>query len=359
MSRYDHKLLLDEPVIALNRRVARELGPEAALVLQQLHFRTVAGTSDSSGHWLVVEREARRWVTWSVEGRSYDIPLGKPGKSGGDAAFRRVIEQLERDGLILVKQIQKSAWNRSNFYSIDYDAFSERFHSVESPVSPLRTEDFNESISTLSKRSKPTLKPALVRKEVEKEAERVHDSADASLWSILDQFVSRKPGDDVALDRKKLVAAERLCKLHNIGVAELAGIVDLSQSLYAGQLLAAIQVSINTKEKAAQQQKSEATAASNEHDQRAVRQVILAREKQAQTMLDTADAAQLEALSAYAQETSPPVLRQRVAECVISRQLGAPPCRVSVVKAVLGFVSRANAHQVQTSPVACENDMRH
>lgn len=358
MIRYDHKLLLDEPVIALNRRIARELGPEAALVLQQLHFRTVAGNSDSSGHWLVVEREARRWVTWSVEGRSYDIPLGKPGKSGGDAAFRRVIEQLERDGLILVKQIQKSAWNRSNFYSIDYDAFSERFHSVESPVSPLRTEDFNESISTLSKRSKPTLNPTLVRKEVEKEAERVHDSADASLWSILDQFVSRKPGDDVALDRKKLVAAERLCKLHNIGVAELAGIVDLSQSLYAGQLLAAIQAAIDTKENTARQQKSEATAAMIEQDQLTIRQSILAREEQAQALLRAADAAQLEALAAYVQETSPPFLRRRVAECVISRQLGAPPCRVSVVEAVIGFASLANPHLEQTSPAACENELR-
>lgn len=343
MSLHNHKLLLDEPVIALNRRIAREIGPEGALVLQQMHFRCVAGTSDGAGQWLVLEREGRRWVTWNAQGRKYDLPLGKSGSAGSDAAFRRVIDQLVREGLVLVQQIQKSCWNRSNFYSIDYDSFHKRFRDTEPSILSPRSEDFNDSTGGVSDPSNPPAPSGLDNNKTIKPKQRVDDDATSSIRPLLALFVSRKKGDDIALDRKKLAVVERLCEKHEIDATKLQEIVNSEQPVYAGQLLAAVQSAVNAQVEASRRQQLHAIDAATQASRNAQTTLARGREEHAQQILDAADAAQIEALWKYAQRAAPSFLRDRIENCIRTRQLGTPPFRRSVAEVTIDFFHRGAA----------------
>lgn len=201
-----HKLLLDEPVIALHPRVARELGPESAILLQQLHFRS-RGQSHAGGLWTVVHKGDESWVSWSTEGRQFDIPLARVGPGNGEAAYRRVVDCLVREGLIHVSQLLKSNWNRSNFLRLDYAAFSARFHD-SGDEAPLRADETYGSTDLGRTGSNASESTAHLQKELEKDTRE--SVSTNSLSSILDPFVSRRNGDDPNRDRRRLREVEKL-----------------------------------------------------------------------------------------------------------------------------------------------------
>lgn len=110
--------LMDEPSISLYPSLAKELGLNQAIVLQQLHFLlNIAQQSDNrynlvDGHW---------WVY-----NSYPEWQEKYFPYFSQKVIQRTFLELEANGFVIARQGMKSAHDRRKWYRIDYDAWLRR-----------------------------------------------------------------------------------------------------------------------------------------------------------------------------------------------------------------------------------------
>lgn len=118
-------LLYNEPPIAVSPTLCRLLGLAEAVFLQQLHFRLQLKRSDPRTYEKY-RVNGRDWVYWTQQELIAEIPLGKSGDP-----HKRVIRELRELGLLLVEQLHAAKWDRTNFYTIDYDAFDDWLRSQE------------------------------------------------------------------------------------------------------------------------------------------------------------------------------------------------------------------------------------
>lgn len=101
-------LLHKKHPIVINPELAVRVGLNEAIVLQQLAYwleETEAG----------IEHEGRRWVyntqeQWRLQFSFWSVDTVK-----------RAFTSLQKQGLVLVKQLAKAKHDRTNYYSIDYD----------------------------------------------------------------------------------------------------------------------------------------------------------------------------------------------------------------------------------------------
>ena len=118
-------LLYNEPPIAVSPTLCRLLGLAEAVFLQQLHFRLQLKRS-APRTYEKYRVNGRDWVYWTQQELIAEIPLGKSGDP-----HKRVIRELRELGLLLVEQLHAAKWDRTNFYTIDYDAFDDWLRSQE------------------------------------------------------------------------------------------------------------------------------------------------------------------------------------------------------------------------------------
>lgn len=99
-------LFLDKPIV-INPSLAKVIGLNEAIVLQQIHYwldKTKSGREYDGKFWIynTYEQWTEQFPFWSVD------------------TVRRAISSLRKQGLIIAKQLNKSKHDRTNFYTIDY-----------------------------------------------------------------------------------------------------------------------------------------------------------------------------------------------------------------------------------------------
>lgn len=120
-------LLSDGDTIPLNPNLAKEIGVNHALVLQQLHFL------------LTVTRKQRRQYNY-VEGRwwiynTYPEWRRDHFKWLSVSAIKSIFRELEEAGLVMSMQSVKSKFDRRKWYSINYEAFERLASSIRQILS--------------------------------------------------------------------------------------------------------------------------------------------------------------------------------------------------------------------------------
>lgn len=111
------QLLFDEAPIAVSPSLVRLFGLPEATLLQQVHFRIWCKRGDPAqyaAHFI----EGRYWVHWTMAELQRAVPLGATSSD----PYKRVIRGLQALGILLVEQHRRSQWDRTNWYSIDYEA---------------------------------------------------------------------------------------------------------------------------------------------------------------------------------------------------------------------------------------------
>lgn len=139
-------LLYEEPPIAIAPTLSRLFGLQAAVFLQQLHYWLAqkASSPDRYRHHFVNEQY---WVHWTYEQMQQDVPLGKSCDP-----HKRVIKELVGLGVVLVDQLNAKAWDRTNFYSINYKRLDEciaqykKRLEVASSINPANREEVLKDI---------------------------------------------------------------------------------------------------------------------------------------------------------------------------------------------------------------------
>ena len=105
------KKLIDERAILLFPSLAKQIGINNAIFIQQLHF--LCDISDELGYGKLYNNE--RWVYKTAqEWHDNDFPFWSV------VTIRRIINSLHDQGLIYAMYLDDDKWNRTLFYRINY-----------------------------------------------------------------------------------------------------------------------------------------------------------------------------------------------------------------------------------------------
>jgi len=113
-----NKLLIDENPLVLLPNLAKEIGLNQAVILQQIHYwLTIIQRKKDISHFL----EDRWWVYNSYkEWQDDNFPFWSV------STIQRIMLDLEKSGLILATQPHKDKWDHTKWYTIDYDALERK-----------------------------------------------------------------------------------------------------------------------------------------------------------------------------------------------------------------------------------------
>jgi hypothetical protein len=101
------RLLIPSRPLQLIPELAVQIGLNEALVLQQLHYWL-----DESKH----EHDGRRWIYNTLGEWQAQFPFWS------EDTLQRIMKSLKTQGLVIIKQFNKSNWDRTNWYTIEYEA---------------------------------------------------------------------------------------------------------------------------------------------------------------------------------------------------------------------------------------------
>lgn len=114
------KSSIEQKPLLLPPQLARKIGLNAALVLQQIHY------------WLQKSKHfvgGVRWIYNSFTAWAAQLPMST-------RTIQRAIAKLKAQGLIKVERRAAQEWDQTNWYSIDYERLEE-LEALISPSAPL------------------------------------------------------------------------------------------------------------------------------------------------------------------------------------------------------------------------------
>lgn len=106
----DNRLLIDEYPMMVLPSLAQKIGLNEALVLQQFHYWI-----KQSGN----KRDGRFWIYNTYDNWAEQFSFWSK------STVIRLIEKLEKLGLLIVSNYNKVKFDRTKWYSIDYDKVNE------------------------------------------------------------------------------------------------------------------------------------------------------------------------------------------------------------------------------------------
>jgi hypothetical protein len=108
-------LLIQEPPLQVLPSLAKTIGLNSAIFLQQLHYWATNKKTDG------LEKNGYKWIYNTYEEWKENFPFWS------ERTIQRIILDLENEGIILSEQFGKSHYERKKYYRIDYDRLSSLF----------------------------------------------------------------------------------------------------------------------------------------------------------------------------------------------------------------------------------------
>jgi hypothetical protein len=105
-----NRLLIDEPPLQVLPSLAVAIGLNEAIALQQIHY------------WLQQKRHlvaGRYWVYNSYKEWEDQFPFWS------NATIRRILGNLEKQGLVEARELNRAKFDRTKWYTIDYDKLAQ------------------------------------------------------------------------------------------------------------------------------------------------------------------------------------------------------------------------------------------
>lgn len=143
-----HRLLIHESPLQVLPSLAVAIGLNEAIILQQVQY------------WLTTSThmyEGRRWVYNTIESWHKQFPFI------GERTLRRTIDQLRDSGLLLTANFNQHKFDRTLWYSIDYNVLEEASGKVNTPSGQNVQMDMSDSANGVPDMHSPSGQPDQMR----------------------------------------------------------------------------------------------------------------------------------------------------------------------------------------------------
>jgi hypothetical protein len=166
------KLLFDEQPIVISRALAKVIGLNEAIILQQIHY------------WIEVNRKANtnfkdgRYWTYNSIKKWHDNDFSFWSAS----TVKRTFASLKDKGLLIVSNYNKAGYDRTKWYSIDYD----KLKALDLAIDPNWTNGLT--------RNEPTNTIDYTEMAISGQVGRVHSPS--ALHSVAPETFEKKPKKD-------------------------------------------------------------------------------------------------------------------------------------------------------------------
>jgi len=127
------KLLIEEEPLQVLPSLALEIGLDDAIFLQQLHYWI-----RKSKH----EHDGQRWIYNTFTEWQAQFPFWSL------RTMQRIAGRLVERGLIKVHKFNKTNWDRTNWYSIDYDAVAKLPVKKFIPAEIVQLQEQRDQVAT-------------------------------------------------------------------------------------------------------------------------------------------------------------------------------------------------------------------
>lgn len=322
MNQRSDKVLVAGQTIALSPMLARAIGLEEALVLQQLFFRMRWGSSDPQRRWICAEHHERIYVGWNDRGREEDLLLSK-------YPYRRVLSNLRSLGLVHEAQHLEQPFDQRLFLSIDFVGL--RTICPECRFSIVANSDMDVSLKDCSKQELRS--QSLSKRDREKERERESNLSLEFLMSKVTALAGTGPKDNRDRDKK---CADRIRQMVESGEVTLEDFAQIVQSPHV-KFPSEIEAALTRRAKVAAEHlasvaREEASAAEQHCEQRtrALEQQQAARAKQ--FLAYCSDSTLHTIAEEIRQLNAAPALAARAVAAVAAREVGHIPARELVIR---------------------------
>lgn len=115
------KLLMDDNPLCVSPKLAAAIGLNEAIALQQVHYWIEKAKIGAAHNY----RDGRWWVYNTIENWKKDnFPFWS------ESTIRRAFESLQEKGILLTGNYNKTPYDRTIWYSIDYDALTNLLNSI-------------------------------------------------------------------------------------------------------------------------------------------------------------------------------------------------------------------------------------
>jgi len=131
-----NKLLFDEHPLVILPSLAKEIGLNEAIILQQIHYwLVIAEKAKDSGKFY----EGRWWTFGTYVDWQEQFPWWSIDTVG------RVVRKLEKDGLLLSRKPDAKDWNQRKWYTIEYGKLPQSRDAICRDGEPQVATILNES----------------------------------------------------------------------------------------------------------------------------------------------------------------------------------------------------------------------
>ena len=133
------KLLINEPPLQVLPSLAERIGLNEAIVLQQVHYWLENNKKSNRN-----KRIGRYWAYNTYEGWREQFPFWSV------ETVKRILKSLERQGIVIIGNFNKSPFDRTKWYSIDYEVLEGIKSPEKQQESPLGQVDPREVVKMTS-----------------------------------------------------------------------------------------------------------------------------------------------------------------------------------------------------------------
>ncbi len=137
------KLLFDEAPLTVNVLLATKIGIDAAIVLQQVHYWVEVNRKKNSNF-----HEGYYWTYNTIKDWNKCFPFY------GERTIQRIFKKLKDLGLLKVGNFNKAKFDKTSWYTIDYDVLYELVEEKQDMKSPSRQNDVIEETESVDEGDK-------------------------------------------------------------------------------------------------------------------------------------------------------------------------------------------------------------
>jgi hypothetical protein len=184
-------ILGDERATLLYFPLARIFGFEGAAIIQQVHYLTVKSTNIRDGY---------AWYFHSVPDWVEDF-----GHASSERTIRRALKRLVDDGILVVENYNKLAFDKTRWYRLDREKLAEHLSKSGSETWKV----LNDRCGQIGRMHAVSLTAPIHKKDKEKKEIPLSPAAPSISGGVVIPFPNNTTGDDMPLPSSKKVLVRR------------------------------------------------------------------------------------------------------------------------------------------------------